>query len=345
VLARYGLVRAKHSPFLGLRALVDASGLAGESIGEMEVGFRLGPRLNAAGRMGHAKEAVELFTTADLVRATEIATKLSAQNDARRSVEKAIFEQACEMAERAGMTGPDRRAIILAHDEWHAGVVGIVCSRLVERYHRPVILLCRKEGHCHGSGRSIDGFNLHAGLFHCSEYLDKYGGHDMAAGLHLREENLAPFTECFTEYASAAIAPEQLTSQVTVDCEAVPEEITPETVAQLEAMGPFGAGNPQPRVLVRGLTIAGKGYLGAQAKHLSVQLRAPATQPVGARGLPTGVVPRVWRAVAWGWGEHADDLPIGARADAVLKPRISTFTGTPTVEPEVCDLAVWPAGA
>lgn len=330
VLARFGLVRAKGSPLTGLRALVEASGLAGEKIGEMEVGFRLGPRLNAAGRMGHAREAVELFTTATGERAMEIARALSRQNDERREVERAIFERACEMAEAAGMTNPDRRAIVLAHEDWHAGVVGIACSRLVERYHRPVILMQKRDGSCHGSGRSIDGFNLHAGLTHCADHLDKFGGHTMAAGLHLAEPKLPAFVDAFTAYANSAIGEELLSACVRIDCEAGAEELTVPGVHELERLGPFGAGNPTPQVLVRGVRVLDRGTMGAGAKHLSLRLR-----PEGP-----GHGPREWRCVAWGWGERAGSIAAGSTADVVIRPRVSTFSGTARVEPEIVDIAI-----
>lgn len=337
ILARYGLVRAKNSPFIGLRALVEAAGLSGEDLDAMAVGFRLGPRLNAAGRMGHARDAVELFTTAGPERARELAKMLSEQNDARRGVERAIFDQACAMAEKAGMTGSEQRAIVLAHPQWHPGVVGIVCSRMVERYHRPTILMQMHDGVCHGSGRSVDGFNLHAGLVHCAEQLDRYGGHNMAAGVHLVEPKLHAFTDRFTAYANSMIAAELLSAHVTVDCEATPSELHPQAVQELHKLGPFGAGNPEPKLLVRNLTIAGKQSMGAEAKHATLQLRAmpetgtaPTTQGYGL----------VWRCVAWGWGEHLDKLPIGAKIDAVIKPRISRFNGNERVEPEVCDVRV-----
>lgn len=330
VLARFGLVRAKGSPLTGLRALVEASGLAGEKIGEMEVGFRLGPRLNAAGRMGHAREAVELFTTATGERAAEIARALSRQNDERREVERAIFERACEMAEAAGMTGPDRRAIVLAHQDWHAGVVGIACSRLVERYHRPVILMQTRDGSCHGSGRSIDGFNLHAGLTHCADHLDRFGGHTMAAGLHLSEPKLPAFVDAFTAYANSAIGAELLSACVRIDCEADAAELTVPGVYELDRLGPFGAGNPTPQVLVRAVRIMERGTMGTGAKHLSLRLR-----PDGA-----GQNAREWRCVAWGWGDRAESIAVGATADVVIRPRVSTFSGTARVEPEVVDIAI-----
>jgi single-stranded-DNA-specific exonuclease len=329
VITRHGLVRAETSQFIGLRALVEQSGLLDQKLGPMEVGFRLGPRLNAAGRMGHAKDAMELFTTADEHRAREIAKKLSEQNDARRTVEKLIFDQACEMADSAGMTRGDHRAIVLAHPAWHAGVVGIVCSRLVERFHRPTILMNSAGGVCHGSGRSVEGYNLHAGLTQCAEHLDKYGGHNMAAGLHLSEVKLPAFTEAFVEHANSAIDETDLCARIDIDCEAATHELTLDTVQRLNDLGPFGAGNPEICVLVRDMVIRKKAPMGAAGKHASVWL-----------GSKDPREERVFRAVGWDWGRHLDQLPIGATVDAAFSPRISTFTGSPVVEPELADIHV-----
>jgi single-stranded-DNA-specific exonuclease len=329
VLATFGLVRARRSPFVGLRALVAASGLGDDKLGEMEVGFRLGPRLNAAGRMGHAKDAVELFTTATPARAAEIAEHLSKQNQLRRDVESAILEQACELAEARGMTGADRRAIVLSHESWHAGVVGIVCSRLVERYGRPTILMQTREGSCHGSGRSVDGFDLHAGLSACAEHLERFGGHTMAAGLHVAESRLEAFTEAFVAVANERIRPEELRRRITIDVEADAGELSIERVTALDRLAPFGAANPQVKLLVRGLAVhASPRVMGAQGKHMSVQLRATLGP---ARG-------RVYRAVAWNWGEHSQRLATGQLLDVVLTPKVSNWSGAGLVELEVRDV-------
>jgi single-stranded-DNA-specific exonuclease len=332
VIARHGLVRCKHSRFLGLRALVEASGLSGEDIDAMAVGFRLGPRLNAAGRMGHAREANELFTTADGVRAGEIATRLGTLNRDRQETERAIFEAADEMAEKAGMTGKVKRAIVLAHPDWHAGVVGIVCSRLVEKHCRPVILMNHKNGWCHGSGRSIEGFNLHAALVHCAEHLDRYGGHNMAAGMHLAEGRLAAFTDSFLGYAAEHIDAADMCRHITIDCEAKLDELGLDTVRGLEALEPCGAGNAGPSVLLRDVVIADRPMpLGAAGKHLAIHLRSD-----------NGVSTRL-RAVAWNFGEHRDRLVAGQRVDVVVRPKVSVWQGNVRVEPEIKDLGLRPA--
>ncbi len=334
VIARFGLGRIKHSPFIGLRALVEASGLGGDKVDTMDVGFKLAPRLNAAGRMGHAKDAMELFTTAGPERAKEIARELTSKNNERRQVERAIFEQAMQLAEEAGMTSPDRRAVVLAHEDWHAGVVGIVCSRMVDRFARPTILMQKRDGQCHGSGRSIDGFNLHGGLVSCAAYLDKFGGHDMAVGLHLSESSLAAFAEAFIEHANLHIGEDMLRPLLTADCEAGLDELTPELVRGLERLEPFGRDNPEVAVVVRNVRLLGPPKtFGSNAKHLSLTL----TAPNAADGRGTA---RTIRAIGWDWAEHAPKLAAGAMVDLLVKPAINTFNGRTTVEPLIEDVRI-----
>lgn len=337
VITRHGLERTQHvglddataGVFRGLRALIEASGLNGETVDSFAVGFRLAPRLNASGRMGHAREAVELFTTADESRAREIAATLTQQNNERRAVERAIFDQAAEMVEAAGMHRDDRRAIVLADEAWHPGVVGIVCSRLVERYGRPTILMRRHEGTCHGSGRSIDGFNLHGALTACSHLLDRYGGHDMAAGMGMREEVLDEFVALFTAQANAQIPVDHLVPLIPVDCEAAIDELTPGSVEQLDRLGPFGRGNPSVRVLLRNVRLlAPPRTMGAHAKHLSMEIGAAGSERGGRR----------MRVVAWNWGRHREILNAGDCVDVVVEPKLSTWNGTTKVEPVLTDL-------
>ncbi|MFI4898588.1 MAG: single-stranded-DNA-specific exonuclease RecJ, partial [Phycisphaerales bacterium JB059] len=325
VFARYGLSMVKRSSLVGLRALVRASGLDGENIDSEMVGFRIAPRLNACGRLGHARQAVELLTTSDKARAAQIADAFTQLNDDRRRVERRILEQACEMAEARGMTGPDARAIVLAHEDWHPGVVGIVCSRLVERYARPAILLQHQGDILTGSGRSIDGFNLHGALQSCAEHLLGFGGHDMAAGLRLDPQNLDAFTEAMLAHTAERLAPDDLILGLRYDCEAQLAELTPRLVRDLDSLAPFGRANPRVRLRLNDLRVAGQprvfGKLGA---HLNIILESRQTGP------------RAINTVAWGWAERAHLLPRGARVDAIVAPRISDYSKR--VEPELLDL-------
>lgn len=326
VIARHGLRRVRTSPFAGLRALVEASGLAGGSIAAEDAGFRLAPRLNAIGRLGHAREAAELLTTHDPALASGIAEKLSRINDQRRRIERDITNQADELAEHAGMTARDRRAIVLAGEDWHPGVVGIVCSRLVDRHHRPTILLTREGDGLRGSGRSIDGFNLHGALERCADLLTGFGGHDMAAGLRLRADALDAFTDRFVGVCNESLRPEDLVATVRFDTACSIDELTTGEVRRLEALAPHGRANPAPRVLVTGLRVAERPRpFGRTGDHLDVRVRA------GSRHM---------RLVGWGWAAHKDAIPAGAGIDAVVEPRLSNWNGRTRVEPTLIDLAV-----
>ena len=324
VIARFGLARIRATPLLGLRALVEASGLTGEHIGSDEVGFRLAPRLNACGRMGHAREALELFLTNDPARAVEIARTLTRLNEERRAVETAITRQASALADDAGMTGADGRAIVLADETWHAGVVGIVCSRLVDRFHRPAIVLQRSGDTLHGSCRSIEGFDIHAALSACGEHLETFGGHAMAAGLSLQAGRFNAFTNAFLGYARQTLRPDDLVPTLRVDCDARLGDLTSATVRRLGELGPFGRGNPRPRVRLTGLRLVEPPRsLGAEGKHLK---------------LTVGDGDRMMRLVAWDWGRRRDALHRGMTIDAVVEPRLNTWRGVETVEPHLRDL-------
>ena len=326
IIARFGLGRLKQSPIAGLRALIDASGLDGTDIDAERVAFTLAPRLNACGRLGHARDAVRMLTEATYEEAFSIADELNGQNAARRKIEETIVDQAAGMAEAAGMTGPDRRAIVLAGPGWHPGVVGIACSRLVERYCRPTILLDDDGETCHGSGRSVKGVNLHAALGHCAHLLERWGGHDMAAGLSLKRGNLAAFQDALIEQVNAVFGEEDLVRKLGYDCEAKLDELTVSTVAELAAMGPFGAGNPSVRLRIRDLTVAeAPRQVGKQGKHLQLRVRGHG---------------RLLKCIAWRWGEHAGDLAAGMPVEILARPMLSTWGGATSVEAEMHDLCI-----
>lgn len=325
VIARFGLARITATPFIGLRALIEASGLAGEDICSEAVGFRIGPRLNAAGRMGHARDALELLLTDDPARAAGLAGELTRLNDRRRAAEAVITQRAAALAEDAGMTGENRRAIILAHDEWSAGVVGIACSRLVDRFHRPTILLSRDGDTCHGSCRSIDGFDIHAALESCAAHLETFGGHTMAAGLRVRTDRFEAFTAAFTDHANECLTPSQLVPTLDIDSEATIAELDRRAVSDLRSLAPFGRDNPPPIVTVRRARITEPPKpIGADGKHLKLTLSQNGS---------------ALRVVAWNWGERREHLREGALVDAAIEPKFNAWRGVETVEPTLKDLA------
>lgn len=326
-IARFGLSRVRRCGIVGLSELIEASGIAKDrNIDEVHVGFRLGPRLNAAGRMDHAEDALELMLTEDRAKARRIADRLCELNERRRDAEKRIVDEACKMAEERGMTGADRRAIVLAHPDWHVGVIGIACARLVERYHRPVILMGESEGHCHGSGRSVQGVNLHDALSACAPLLDSYGGHEMAAGLRLKADRLNEFTDTLTAFVCGVLEPEHLAPRISIDCDARLAELGAGAARQLEQLAPFGRGNPQPIVRLGGLRVARAEAFGRAGGHLSLHVRD------GDAGSSSIV-----RLVGWNVGEWAASLPAGTKIEALVTPRVNSWGGRESVEPTIHD--------
>lgn len=331
VIAHHGLGRIASSPFVGLRALVEASGMGGSGVDARGVGFKIAPRLNACGRLGHANEAAELLTTQDPDRARAIADSLTRLNNERRRVEQAIFETACERAEAEGMHTDDRRAIVLADGAWHTGVVGIVCSRLVEKYGRPCILLGRDGSMFHGSGRSVEGFSLHAALESCRDHLRTFGGHDMAAGMRLDASSLDDFARAFIGVANDRLTPGDLCGIVEYDTDAGMNELSIDAVRDFGRLEPFGRGNPPVRLLLRGVVISEPPRLmGSTGRHLELRLRETVLRSEA----------RAWmRLVGWGWGPRIASLRAGFIIDAIVTPAISDYGGL-RVEPVIEDLAV-----
>ena len=321
----FGLQRISHTTFEGLNALIDASNLRSEKIDSYHIGFVLGPRLNACGRMGHAKEAVELLTTAQGERAKELAEQLHHVNEDRKATERGIVDQAKQMVLDAGYDRDDTRAIVLAHEDWHPGVVGIVASRIVEQFCRPVVLLCIDPATqtAKGSARSIDACNLHEAIQACNEHLTKFGGHAMAAGLSLPVANIDAFRDALVQQVNTVLKPEDLVQHVRIDSEVQLPDCTPDIFKLVQSLAPFGRGNPKPRLMLGRLTVDRAQRMGGQGRHLSMQLRE------GNRSI---------RAVAWSKGDLADQLPSGSVIDVVFQPAINEWRGNRTAELHVLDL-------
>ncbi|MFA9478188.1 single-stranded-DNA-specific exonuclease RecJ [Phycisphaerales bacterium AB-hyl4] len=325
VLTRFGLARIKNTGFAGLDAMIDAAQLRDERIDSYHVGFVLGPRLNACGRMGHAREAARLLTEAVGDEARELAVFLNSENDRRRATERTIAEQAAAQVREAGYDAADRRAIVVAGEDWHPGVVGIVASRLVEQFSRPVIVLnIDEEGIAHGSARSVDGVSIHEALTACREHLTRFGGHAMAAGLALRAEAIGAFRDALVTHVNEKLTVEQLTPVLTVDAALSLGDCTLALFEQLQELGPFGRDNPRPKLLVRDVTLDGPARpMGRQGQHLQLRLRQGGS---------------VMRAVAFNFGDVAEQLPGGVELDVVFEAKLGQWQGRRTLDLHVQDL-------
>lgn len=328
VIVAMGLQRLTATPIPGLRALLEESDLvAGRSPDSEDVAFRLAPSLNACGRLGHAEEAVRLFTTADRAESRGIAKALARQNDARRRIERKIFEQACEQAEARGMTSPDRRAIVLADPEWHPGVVGIVCSRLVERYGRPAVLMRAADGIAKGSARSVDDYSILEGFEACREHLVTFGGHAAAAGLTLREESVDAFAEALAAHAATRLGPDDLMQTLRLDGDAEIRELDPGTMSRIERLAPFGRSNSAPSLRLAGVRISAEPRVfGKQGDHLELRVTD------GKGGF--------LRATWWRSVEHRELLRKGAVIDLVVEPKFDSYRGGREVIAAVKDVRV-----
>lgn len=268
ILASHGLKELSTGFRTGVRALKTVAGVNG-SVDCAAVGFRLAPRLNAAGRLEDASTGVELLLTNDAARAASLAGELNASNEERQLLEQTIVRDALEKV-RSDPAMASKKSIVLASESWHCGVIGIVASRIVDLFHRPTILISLTEGNGKGSGRSIPGFHLHDALEACSEYLIRFGGHKYAAGLTIGQETLEAFAGRFDEIASELLSPEDLLPELRIDAELLPTEVSLETAEQISELEPYGMGNHRPVFLLRGARVLDSSVL--KEKHLRMRL-------------------------------------------------------------------------
>jgi single-stranded-DNA-specific exonuclease len=292
ILVRHGLKLLADSHWPGVRALVETAGLAGKPLRAGHVGFILAPRLNAAGRIGDANDGLRLLLTSDRDEAGRLARELETLNARRQALDQRILDQAIELADRS--LGPDDRALVLAADDWHPGVIGIVASRLVERYGRPTFLIGWEVGSevGRGSGRSIAGFDLHAALHRVGACLEKYGGHTMAAGLTIRRERFEEFRAAFQRVAHEQLAPDDLVPAQRVDIE-LPLGLVSEDLEKLmHHLEPCGPGNPAPVFGVRGARAVGARRVGTNHLRFTLDDGSGVLQAIGFRW--ADLVPDAW---------------------------------------------------
>jgi single-stranded-DNA-specific exonuclease len=326
VLTFYGLHALNQSKLHGIKALIKSAGLEGKPIDGYHVGFLLAPRLNASGRMGHANLAVQMLTDADPAKAEEIAIYLESQNRARQATEKKILDEALAQIEALGYGTDQHRAVVLAGEGWHPGVIGIVASRIVDRLHRPTIMVALNNGTGQGSGRSVSGFHLAKALELCGEHLEAFGGHEMAAGLKIRSENIEIFRDAFLAHANRTIDPALLVPELRLDCEAELMHMSAALVSELARLGPFGHGNRKPLICCRGVTLAGAPRrVGKTGEHLQLYIRQGQT---------------FMRCIAFGAGEWFEKLSEGMTLDLAVEPQINEFNGRTNVELMVKDLQI-----
>jgi single-stranded-DNA-specific exonuclease len=312
-LAVAGLRQLARTQKPGLRELMRAARVDPATVDAGAVGFRLAPRLNAAGRLGRPEAALELLLTEDRDTAVELAAQLEELNRDRQAVEQRILREATEAIEEWPEAKRRRRAYVIAGESWHEGVIGIVASRLVESYGRPVVLIAGTDADWKGSGRSISSFDLHDGLRECAGHLERWGGHAAAAGLSIKAERVEAFAQAFAAVADARLGEEDLSPTTTVDALVHGNELTLDLCAELARLAPFGLGNPNVTLLLPGCEVVEPATVG-DGKHLRFRVRAD--------GRDSG------SAIAFRFGPQLDRLRRVGPFDVAFKLEANQWNGT-----------------
>jgi single-stranded-DNA-specific exonuclease len=291
-----------------------AAGVDPATVDAGAVGFRLGPRINAAGRLGHPRAALELLLTDDADDARRLADSLEELNRDRQAVEGRIVREAIAQVESWPEEQRQRRAYVVAGADWHEGVIGIVASRLVEKFNRPVVLVAGGEGDWKGAGRSIPTFDLHGGLGACASLLERWGGHRAAAGLSIKPENLAEFAAQLAEHAAGLLVDDDLAPVTHVDA-IVPRgrRLTLDLCTELAQLAPFGLGNPAVTLLAAGCELGDLSTVG-EGKHLRFRVRRD--------GSDAG------SAIAFGIGGRLDSFRRAGRWDVAFRLEENRWNGT-----------------
>jgi single-stranded-DNA-specific exonuclease len=322
VLAYYGLKQLKDNPNDGLKALLESYPDKPEFTVN-DIVFFIGPRINAAGRIADAKDSVRLMTNVGLEETRRIAYQVNQHNNERRNFDQNITEQALEMVEKDA-DFVNRKSTVLFHNEWHKGVIGIVASRLIEKYYRPTIILTESNGMATGSARSVEGFDLYSAIESCADLLDQYGGHTHAAGLTMKLEKLPEFKERFEQIVASNIVERSLTPEIEFDMEIPLRTITPKFYNVLKQFSPFGPGNLNPVFMSRNVWDVGDATIVGN-NHLKLSI----TQEDGGR---------IFKAIAFGLGQHYDKVSQGISFDICFTIEENHFNGHVNLQLNIKDI-------
>ncbi len=317
VIAKLGLMLVKQTKNMGLKSLLISSGY--KNIDSNTISFGVAPRINACGRMGHADEALKLFLSKDIYEVNELTKKLNDYNSLRQEKEKAIYEDAINQIETNKLN--EKNAIIIAGENWHHGVIGIVSSKITELYFKPSILLCYEDDLAKGSGRSIPGFDLHEALMKCQNTIERFGGHSMAVGITIKRDKFEEFSEQFEKIAKDAKI-DEIIPIINIDAKINLSEINKEMVASLKQLEPFGEGNKTPIFAFKNLKIDSIRAL-SEGKHIKMTLK-------------DGNV--IINAIGFNLGYLADEYRIGDKIDVVGTLEINSFNGVDNLQINIKDV-------
>jgi len=327
ILTSYGLKSLSQCNLAGVQALIESAGLTGQGLDSFRIGFLLAPMINAAGRMGHARLAVELLINDSPVRSAEIAQYLKEQNVQRRQCERKILEQAREKIVKEGLDCPDQASFVLAGHSWHTGVIGIVASRIVDLYNRPTIMInaaAAENNIAQGSARSIEGFCLLSAIEACSQHLVTFGGHKMAAGITIEVEKISRFAADFEAYAKKHLNKNDSVAKLHIDAMVPLSEFRKEAVTELAMLSPYGRGNPSPLFATKGVRLAAPPKAcGTKGNHLQLVITDN-----------TNTI----RCIGFGMGNLEKKLLEHDFFDVAYQPQLNNYNGSCNVELALTDI-------
>ncbi len=327
VLAYFGLKQLNDSPRTGLKEIIREAEVC-RALTVEDVVFKIGPRINAAGRMEAGSKAVELLISSDIKLATGISKEINNFNIERRTVDRSITTEAMRMISEDQRT-VNAKTTVLFNPSWKKGVIGIVASRLIETYYRPTVILTESNGFATGSARSVQGYDLYQAIESCSDLLESFGGHMFAAGLTLKKENIKPFMERFEQFVNDTITEEQLVPRIFVDCELSFPEITEEFFNFLTKFQPFGPENMSPIFASRNVFDKGTGRMvGSSGEHLKLDLCHEST---GSKTFP---------AIAFSQAEHFEYIKAGKPIDICYSIEMNDFRGNRNLQLNIRDIKI-----
>ncbi len=324
ILAFHGLIKLNQNPLLGLKAIMKIAGIDQKNKTITDCVFKIGPRINAAGRIKSGNSSVDLLVADNEKLADELGKTIDEYNTDRKEKDRDITHQAIRMIGN-DMELQNRKTTVLFKPEWHKGVVGIVASRLIETYYRPTVILTESRGKATGSARSVDGFNLYDAVEDCSHLLENFGGHTYAAGLTLKIENVQKFADCFDQYVSTHITPDQLVPSITVDTEIQFSQITQKFYRVLKQFAPFGPGNMSPVFMTRNVRDTGNSQpVGQNREHLKLEM-------VDSQGT-------VFSGIAFSMAHHYSDVKKKKPFTVCYAIDENEFRGNITLQAQVKDI-------
>jgi single-stranded-DNA-specific exonuclease len=327
ILAFFGLKQINSNPSVGLKGILEVCGLADKEISISDIVFKIGPRINASGRMKLASEAVELLVSSDHAFAKEKSDTINEYNNDRKDLDKNITDEAIALIAADGRY-LDRKSIVVHKPDWHKGVIGIVASRLSEEYYKPSIVLANSNGFASGSARSVPGFDIYKAIDSCRDLLENFGGHMYAAGLSMREENIPEFTKRFEEFVAENILEEQTYPQIEIDAVLEFKDITPKFFRVLKQFGPFGPGNMKPIFVSKKVFDYGTSRLvGKEQEHLKLELVDSSSE-------------NVINGIAFRMHEYNDHLKALNPLDICYTIEENSFNGNTSIQLMIRDIKI-----